>query len=213
MRPTDVSAVARKRLRELRNDRGYVSAAELAAACRDRGATWITANVIENLEGSRRNRAVTIDELLVFAAVLEVPPLLLLMPAGNDLLPVLPDVEVDAARLVLWANGLRPLAGLPSVGFSRAAAPLAIIRASDSAIEAAKSADRALRAARTEAAKKSATADRDAAMQRLADAIRPLVLKGIVPPGLPGGWLSELAGRGWLDTSAVAGAEAADDAP
>lgn len=44
-------------------------------------------------------------------------------------------------------------------------------------------------------------------MQRLADALRPLLLDGIVPPGLPAGWLHEMALRGWLDAATVDEAE------
>ena len=58
-----------------------------------------------------------------------------------------------------------------------------------------------------EAAQQPARAERDAAMQRLADALRPLLLDGIVPPGLPAGWLHEMALRGWLDAATVDEAE------
>jgi len=62
-------------------------------------------------------------------------------------------------------------------------------------------------AERTEAAQQAARAERDAAIQRLADALRPLLLDGIVPPGLPAGWLHEMALRGWLDAATVDEAE------
>ena len=100
-RPTDISAEVRKRLRDLRNERGYRSAAHLASACRAHGATWVTDNVIENLESDSRNRSVTVDELFALAEVLWVSPLSLLpgAPSRASQAATLLDLERRVASL------------------------------------------------------------------------------------------------------------------
>jgi hypothetical protein len=76
----------------------------LAARCADVGAPHITAAVITDLETRRRSsRKITIDELLVLAYVLEVPPLFLFVPAdGSEALQVTPDVEKDSIEAAAW---------------------------------------------------------------------------------------------------------------
>ena len=155
---------------------------------------------------------VTVDELFLFAVVLDVPPLLLMLP-DHDRAAVTPDLIVDPMRLALWVNGLQAVPGVPSIRFSKAAAPIALYRAAYDAIEAAKNADRALAAARDGEGKQMAAADRDSALRRLADTIRPVLLDGFVPSGLPAGWLDEMTSRGWLEPGIVPARNGADDGP
>ena len=75
MRGSDVVA---GQIRRLRTSRG-ITASQLAQRCQELGASSITTNVIANIETRRRD--VSVDDLLVFALALDVPPLHLLSPA------------------------------------------------------------------------------------------------------------------------------------
>jgi hypothetical protein len=78
VRASDVVAA---QIRRLRAGRG-LTAARLAERCQALGAPAITTNVITNIETRRRD--VSVDDLLVFALALDVPPLHLLSPAPGD---------------------------------------------------------------------------------------------------------------------------------
>lgn len=73
--------MAAVRVKQLRAKRG-MSAAQLARRCADLGAPALTTNVIANIETRRRD--VSVDDLLVFALALDVPPIHLLTPAPGD---------------------------------------------------------------------------------------------------------------------------------
>jgi transcriptional regulator with XRE-family HTH domain len=83
-RPPDGSISDRvaERIRTLRMDRG-LTAADLAERCAKAGMPRLTAQVLYKLEGQRDRqdrppRPVTVDELVVLAAALQVPPSALL---------------------------------------------------------------------------------------------------------------------------------------
>jgi transcriptional regulator with XRE-family HTH domain len=85
-----VSDLIAERLRAVRAGLGW-TAADLAAACARAGQPKITAAVIANIETGRRNpdgsrrRQVSADEMLLFAAVLKIPPAdLLADPLADD---------------------------------------------------------------------------------------------------------------------------------
>jgi len=74
-----LSDLVAERVRKLRKERG-LTAAELAARCAEAGMPQLTTQVIYKLEGQRTNRAprpVTVDEVLVLADALTVPPAVL----------------------------------------------------------------------------------------------------------------------------------------
>ncbi len=77
VRASDVVAA---QIRRLRNERG-LSAPRLAARCQELGAAEMTSNIITNIETRRRD--VSVDDLLIFALALDVPPLHLLSPAPS----------------------------------------------------------------------------------------------------------------------------------
>lgn len=114
--PSEVAAQQIARLRQLRR----WNRDELAARCRDHGAPEsMTAAAIANIETGRRDstgrrrRALTVDELPVFAAALEVPALTLLYPVGViQALELLPRHHVETWRAVKWFTGEAPLPGL-----------------------------------------------------------------------------------------------------
>src|SRR5689334_7781859 len=98
-RPVRASDVTAARVKQLRRARG-MTAAGLASRCAQLGAPAITTNVISNIEIRRRD--VTVDEFLVFALALDVPPALLLTPGPADggsgevpPLAITPDVQVE----------------------------------------------------------------------------------------------------------------------
>jgi transcriptional regulator with XRE-family HTH domain len=109
------SDLAGRRIGEIRQKRGWTRK-ELADRCDRTGASDITATVITNLETRRRaSRQITIDELLVLAYVLEVPPLYLLAPAdGTEKLQIARDLQKDSIEAGAWIadDAERPAAGV-----------------------------------------------------------------------------------------------------
>lgn len=90
------SDIAGERIRELRRDRGQ-SVAELAQACAEAGHPELTRDAIYTIETGRRiqgrrRRAVSVDELLAFAVVFQVPVWRFLPPAFG------PSGEIDEAK-------------------------------------------------------------------------------------------------------------------
>ena len=113
---TNLSAsdLAGRRIRQIRERRGWTRE-DLADRCAGIGAEYITTTVITNLETRRRaSRQITVDELLVLAHVLEVPPLYLFAPAdGTEKLQVARDVQKDSIESSAW---IADDAGRPAVG-------------------------------------------------------------------------------------------------
>ncbi len=118
-RPSDHVAHA---VRRRRDDLGW-SARRLAEECERLGAPELTAAVIANIEHGRpdqqgrRRREVSVDELLVLAYALAIPPLLLLVPLGDrddddhrvldDEYPIVPSVTVHprlAWRIIVGSS-------------------------------------------------------------------------------------------------------------
>jgi transcriptional regulator with XRE-family HTH domain len=90
--------------------RADLTAVMLSARCEDLGLP-LDRNVIAKLENGHRN-SVTVDEVYVLAAALDVPPLLLLFGVGaEETAEVLPGTDVPAFRAAQWASGAGPLPG------------------------------------------------------------------------------------------------------
>lgn len=84
-----------------------LSAQQLADRCAEIGMP-IQRSVLANLESGRRT-TVTIAEVLVLAAALEIPPALLVFPVGRvDKFAMLPDFEANPLAAVDWFGGIRP---------------------------------------------------------------------------------------------------------
>jgi transcriptional regulator with XRE-family HTH domain len=99
--------------REIRRhrDRLNLSAQEVSDKSKDLGYP-IPRTVIANLESGRRPM-ITLAELLVLAAVLEVSPIQLIAPAGFvDEMQPLPDWEAATIDVLDWLRGKKDL-GLP----------------------------------------------------------------------------------------------------
>lgn len=136
---TAASVILGERVRAMRQRRGWTAVA-LAERCAQLGAPQITATVVTNLEASRpggagrRSRGVSVDELLVLAAALEVPPPYLLVPLAEDgMLEITPSLRVDSFGVAAWLCGEDLPQGLESderspAVFRRARRPLDLLR-------------------------------------------------------------------------------------
>lgn len=88
-------------IRSARRER-HLTAAQLAMLCRDTGSSVISPDVMRNIEAGRRTvdgarrRMITVDELVVIAEALDVPPDFLLRVATGRHAPVLQDEEAEA---------------------------------------------------------------------------------------------------------------------
>lgn len=103
--PSDVLA---RRVRELRRRRGW-SAADLAERCKAAGMPQLTRSLIANIE-NRRRAAVTLEEALTLAYVLDVAPVYLFI-GTDDEQPILvtPEVVAGAAYTREWVKGHFPM--------------------------------------------------------------------------------------------------------
>jgi len=183
--------------------RAAMTASALSARCAELGLP-LDRNVIAKLENGHR-QSVTVDETLVLAAALDVPPALLLFAVGTEeTAEILPGHHVPAFRAAQWASGEGPfpspdaadLLTLITPPNSGGARPLALYRAHDRAAEEelramARATDMGKRAldATTEAEREAFTVAADAQGQ-VADAAREAgehmradaTARGLLPP-------------------------------
>jgi transcriptional regulator with XRE-family HTH domain len=96
-----------RRLRDVRARRG-LSAQDVADLCAEVGVPELNRSVIANLENGRR-ASVSIEEVLVLAYVLRVPPVLMFTPIGtSDNLKIAPKVTQLPMQALIWASGEEP---------------------------------------------------------------------------------------------------------
>ncbi len=109
--------IAADRIRQLKDERS-LTAATLAARCAELGAPAITTHVIASIQTHRRG--ISVDELLIFALALDVPPAQLLTPiAAQDdasdtgtALAVTSTTRIDDPEQARrWIIGEQPLPG------------------------------------------------------------------------------------------------------
>lgn len=87
---------------------------QLAQRCADEGAPWLTFSTLTNIETGRRKdgarrRDVTIDELVIIARAMRVPPILLIFPLGNDdETEILPGQTIATWSALEWFEGRSP---------------------------------------------------------------------------------------------------------
>lgn len=93
-------------VRRFREERG-MSAQDVAAACAKLGYP-IARNVIANLENGRRS-SVDVAEVLVLAKVLDVPPVVFLVPLGEvGEVELLPGLMYSTGEALQWVCGEQP---------------------------------------------------------------------------------------------------------
>lgn len=96
--------VVADRTKQYRNWRGWKQP-ELAERLQRAGLTGWNRSVVANFESGRRT-VLSIDELLVLAYVLGVPPVMLFVPLGeDDEFMVTPLVATETESVLLWING------------------------------------------------------------------------------------------------------------
>lgn len=103
--PVAASIVLGIRLRQIRERRG-LSARSFIERCERLGASGLSTNVLANIETGRR--VANVDELLVFALALDVPPVALLVPARERPLTVRVTERMtlaDRSALTGWLRG------------------------------------------------------------------------------------------------------------
>ncbi|MFB9239652.1 hypothetical protein ACFFWC_29675 [Plantactinospora siamensis] len=112
--------VVRQRLRDIRRRRKLSSAQ--AAEMFDDPA--MSATVLMSIEAGRRQTGATVDELIRFAYILDVPPAALLV-TDDGAVQVAPGVVVDPARFRRWVLGQEALDGTNTALYKAAADQLA----------------------------------------------------------------------------------------
>lgn len=137
------SDFAGPRIRDARKFRGW-SIAQLAERCAALGAPQLTTAVVGDIERRSRNaryprgRQVTVEELLVFAEALVVPPAWLIAPLGRgDVLAVGTGIEKEPAVALAWLTGdaeepgagwQEPVSDLDVTSWNRAHAELMLVQ-------------------------------------------------------------------------------------
>ncbi|MCP2336142.1 helix-turn-helix domain-containing protein [Actinomadura rupiterrae] len=196
-RASDLIGDRIKELRKLRD----LTRDELAARCAELGA-GLSAAMLVNIESGRpdeegkRRRDVSVDELLILAVALDVPPALLLLPpdqAGEERtwLEITPKMKTSAWGLATWLSGesdqMIPKvdeAGVVSAERRRmwrqAAHPLRLYRIWMERFEAV------------------AKGENEAALLALADVLEVMISMGITPPPTPDDWVAVMREKGWL---------------
>lgn len=108
-----MSDLVARRVVELRRKAG-LTRDQLARLCQELGADDLTAAALANIETGRRpsedsprRRKITVDELLVLALALHVPPLWLLIDPADSAarVPVVTGVTLDSWQAALWFSG------------------------------------------------------------------------------------------------------------
>lgn len=182
------SDVVGERVREYRSERRW-RAQDLAERCKAAGAPELTTAVIANIETGRRDpegnrrRFITIDEVLILAWVLGVPPVMLFIPLGSaDEMAITPQVTVHPSLAFPWVMGEEhPPASDPKYVadhvdmalFSRAAQPIRLYG------RLAEAQDALTRAQRQDNEERQ-----DEALRRLAEVLDDMVAMGVRPPAI-----------------------------
>jgi transcriptional regulator with XRE-family HTH domain len=126
----------------LHRKRADLTREQLAQKCADLGYPALTVPALANIETGRRDktgrrrRDVTIEELVVLARALQIPPTLLVLPVGRaESIEALPGITVTTWGAARWFTGDRAFSQDPEEveAFERGAAPIALFRAHDRA--------------------------------------------------------------------------------
>lgn len=186
-----LTAAVAQQVKHWRDERGW-SAQQLADRCADVIGKPVPRNTITNLENRRRS-TITLGEVLVLAAALEVPAVALMLPLGTAVsIEVLPDVEVPVTDALAWLQG-DEAPGLPA---PRAAASslMALTRQHQRAERGLQVAMAVAEAERWDRSSpdrgrrvhesQEARAD---AYERLRDVRKAIRAAGFVPPAVPAG--------------------------
>lgn len=102
--PAELTRAMGRAIRHYRTRRGGMSAEQLAEAVSIMGLRY-TRTQVSNLESGRRD-SVTVGEVFAFAAALDVPAVLLLLPIGSaEAVELLPNRSTDPWTAYRWMLG------------------------------------------------------------------------------------------------------------
>jgi len=97
----------RRRLAEIRGEQG-LSTTDLAHRCAEAGAANITTNVLWNIQTGRRS--ISLDLVLALSAVLNVPPMVLMLPTSSSTpISITSSIKASTSRVAAWVSGDQPL--------------------------------------------------------------------------------------------------------
>lgn len=132
-----ISDVVASRVRKYRQERGW-SVRQLAEKCAEVGATTLTQASITNIErgisatSGRGSRAVSVTELFALAFVMEIPPIMLMLPLGeHNHLEVCPGLTTEPLTALRWMVAGSASKTALSLDLDRAGMPAAYVQASD----------------------------------------------------------------------------------
>lgn len=122
--PASPSELIIRRLKDARARLGGISTYQLAdrLAALSGGRGKLSANVLQNLETGRRQQAVTVEELLLLALGLGVPPEFFLAPPSGEQVQLTPSVVLDRDTFLAWIQGRAPLADTDAEQYTKASA-------------------------------------------------------------------------------------------
>ncbi len=197
--------VVANRVRQYRQWRGW-SARELAERCQQAGLEKWNREIIANLERGKRG-IVSIDEVLVLAYVLGVPPITLFVPVGDEQeFQVTPNLVTQPLLAMRWIFGELPrpegMAVLPGSipsepgqiqVWHRARIPIDLYERFDQAASALRDAETAVAMAERrltetgtgDAEREALTQARaavDASLRQIAGALNTMIEAGVVSP-------------------------------
>lgn len=129
--PISLGDAIASQVRAYRTRKGW-SVRQLAEVCEKLGAAQLTAASLANIErgqdpnAKRSSRRVLVEELFVLARALDVSPIMLVFPIGQEeSIRVLPDLATPTWRAAQWFMGDRALTDDPEdFGWEASAAPL-----------------------------------------------------------------------------------------
>lgn len=179
--PPTVGDVIAARVRSYRLQRGW-SVRQLAEECARRGAPQLTAASLGNIErgreegAKRKRRDVTVEELVILAYVLNVAPVLLILPLGtDDAVALAPGIAVHPYKALEWIDGRTALPGIDEEAFRASVQTVQIYYEIDyyeyQALEERESAPGGRRYRE--------------ALERYANALRLAEVAGVRPPPVP----------------------------
>jgi transcriptional regulator with XRE-family HTH domain len=127
-----LTAVTAAAVRHWRKTRGLTTH-ELADRCAELGHP-VSRSSLANLESSRGRPSISVAEVLVLAAALEVPPSALLVPVGTSEIEAVPGEPVTPLEAWRWLAGLHALPGTPppaEARFFAASDPMVLLHQHD----------------------------------------------------------------------------------
>lgn len=197
-----ITALIAERVRA-RREAADLSQAELAEEMAKRGVPWKRATVV-NLEkraassrgtGGGRD-AISVQELLTLALVLDVPPVTLIAdPRASDTVPVAEGLEVDQWEALMWMVGTGTIDPPTGRAFTNAAW---LIHAGFTVVEALGDLRRVDRGSDPEQAQQRTDDRHRQALERMRDALVRINAQGAPPPRLAD-WVFQRAAELGID--------------